>query len=116
MFFFFPSGVFFFPVCVKLKIFPLQTHRLFPRLLKRLRCVSGCYASLEKLQRLFASVIFKSNPPPHLDSIHLLFLPFFLAFCKEVSAVVEAIHPHSYPHTNFVVMKWYIIDRESWDF
>lgn len=59
---FFSSGFFFsfldffsfwnfFPVCVKIEAFPLQTPPLFLRLLKRLRCVSDCHASLQKLQR-----------------------------------------------------------------
>lgn len=84
-------------ICAKLETLPLQTYPLFPRLLKRFRCASDWHASLEKRQRVFASVIFESKPPTHLDSIPRFFLSFPLAFYKNIFAVVENIHPAFIP-------------------
>lgn len=92
-------------ICAERETFPLQTHPLFPRLLKRLRYASDWHVRLEKLQRIFASVIFESKPPTHLDSVPHLILPFSLAFYKNICAVVGNIHPAFVPtHIYFVLM------------
>lgn len=56
----FPSEYFLLTVqiCAEFKTFPLQTRPAFPGMLKRLRSASDWHAVLEKLQRIFASVIF----------------------------------------------------------
>lgn len=99
-----PPGYLFLDVQICAELRP-STHPLFPGMLERLRHACDGHASLRKLQRVFASVIFESKPPALLDSIPHLFLPFFPAFYQNIFAVVvKNIHPALIPtHIHFVL-------------
>lgn len=109
-----PPGYCFLGVQICAELRP-SAHPLFPGELERLRRACDGHASLRKLQRVFVSVIFESNPPTLLDSSPHLFLPFSPAFYKNIFAVVvKNIHPALIPTHSFCAEV--MMSDTEWDF